>query len=109
MKWELWLDDVRNPEIFAERLYHREFTCLLWARDTEQACYFVKTFGLPDFMALDHDLGLSYSGRGQTSMKFLRWLSRYSDDCPEYGIHSDNPEGAKNIESFMRSWKRSLE
>ncbi len=109
MKWKLWLDDLRNPSVECP-----EITDFIWCRDCDQAMYYVKMWGPPFFMALDHDLGVpvpryAISGPGaapETVMKFLRWLERnYPDSCPDYRIHSANPVGQENIQSFMESWK----
>jgi hypothetical protein len=112
MKWKLWLDDLRDPLI--ESPNERNF---IWCRDCAQAMYYVRMWGPPEFMALDHDLGVpvpryAISGanaQSEDSMKFLRWLERmHPESCPEYRVHSMNPVGQKNIESFMESWKQSL-
>ena len=54
-------------------------------------------------MDLDHDLGGE-----DTAMVFLHWLANeYYDAEIEYRVHSQNPNGAQNIVSFMESWKKS--
>lgn len=112
MKWKLWLDDLRDPSI--ESPEEKDF---IWCRDCHQAFYYVRMWGPPDFMALDHDLGIPVyryaiggeNAQVETVMKFLRWLERmHPNSCPEYRVHSANGVGAENIVSFMESWKKAL-
>lgn len=119
MTWKLWLDDTRDPlfflrtdadglpRVFKFRFYlnkgltHEDF---VWCKDTAEAISEVQKRGVPEFMALDHDLGDSGN-----AMQFLKWLAReHLDSPPEWFSHSDNPEAVKNMDSFMDSWKRSL-
>lgn len=111
MMWKLWLDDMRNPSVECPK--ESDF---IWAHDCEQAKYYVKMWGPPSFMALDHDLGVTLkshmmgSTRVETVMEFLRWLSdKYPDSVPDYRVHSANPVGSSNIVSFMDSWKKSIQ
>lgn len=68
----------------------------------------VRERGMPEFISFDHDLG-----GDDTAIVFLKWLAyEYWDGkspIPDYRIHSANPIGQKNIESFMRSWRKSLD
>ena len=113
MVWKLWLDDVRNPEVFLTSFYEQDFRVekYVWAMTVDQAIYYTKLHGAPNFMALDHDLGYDPSlMRTRTAMEYLHWLvNRYPDSCPKYRCHSSNPEAAKNMVAFMESWKKSLE
>lgn len=116
-KWALWLDDLRNPYTSEKRSLHPIGKTFVWARDVEQAIYFVKAFGPPDYMALDHDLGLDEENTRiqnslvykESGMDFLKWLEEHMDGRrpPDAIVHSDNPEGKKNMEAFIRSWSRS--
>jgi hypothetical protein len=101
MCWSLWLDDqFKDPECPA-RHTPKYFVP---AGSCEEAIALVENLGPPKFMDLDHDLA-----DGRDAMSFLRWLSTAIKAPPEYRVHSANPVGRKNIESFMDSWKRSLE
>jgi hypothetical protein len=76
------------------------------ALSAQEAIDIVKLNGLPSEIDFDHDLGDS------NVMEFLRWISLTDlilQNPPKYKIHSRNPEGAKNIHSFMESWKKSLD
>jgi Tol biopolymer transport system component len=99
--YNLWIDDVRNPDQTSfEKLNDAP---IIWARDVEQAKYYIRLLGMPCVMYLDHDLG-----ELSTVMPFLSWLDNLGYD-PDftYLVISANPDGAKNIKSFINSWKRS--
>jgi len=110
MNWKLWLDDLRDPSV--ECPEEKDF---IWCRDAFQAMYYTRMWGPPSFMALDHDLGVPVpvyaigGTRIEDVMKYLRWLERqHPQSCPEYRVHSANPNGQQNIVSFMESWKKAL-
>ena len=95
--WVLWLDDIRTPPIKEVKSSQ-----LWWAKSVKDAKELVEKFGLPGYMYLDHDLGPD-----ETSMDFLKWLAHEHPVCvPDYYIISANPIGAKNLKSFMETWKR---
>ena len=101
MQYKLFIDDERypvKPDWFI-------------ARNSYDAIYAVKEYGLPSEIAFDHDLG----GR-DTSMVFLYALSDYMLDNDlkfpdgfKYTVHSQNPVGAKNIDVFMKNFIKELE
>lgn len=98
----LYLDDERNPMVGNQPV--------MIARTVEEAQDIINEHGLPHFMSLDHDLGLDKDGNTRTVIEFVIWLAEhfYENGPPEYVIHSANPVGAKNIESILESWKKSL-
>lgn len=102
MSWKLFLDDERNPS---------EPGWTVARSSTMGVVKVIEKARLPKEMSLDHDLG----GEDNT-MRFLRelhhiWETRGADPdlIPEYRVHSANPVGARNIISFMESWKRSAD
>lgn len=107
MTYNLFIDDIRDPH-YRECRQSGVNPRLEWviARTSEEAKKIVLERGMPDRMALDHDLGCV-----DTVPKFLHWLAyEYFEDgmkIPEYTIHSANPVGANNMRSFMESWKKS--
>lgn len=103
MTWKLWLDDqIHDPET-PERWTPEGFT---GSPSTQDAIRLVKLFGMPEFMNLDHDLG----GEDKVIHFLNQLFDLYPDGpIPDFLIHSANPEGAKNIYSFMDSWRRSMD
>lgn len=99
--WCLFLDDIRSPgDVYEDTMG--------WviARSSLEAIDLVREHGMPGLISLDHDLG-----GDDTAMHFLKWLAyEYWTEQPVPGafVHSANPVGAKNLESFMDSWKRSV-
>lgn len=99
MKYSLWIADKRNPD---QQVEPPRDALLLWARDGEQAKFYVRRHGVPHTLYLDHDLG-----ENETVMEFLRWLERLGyDPTFDYVVISANPDGRKAIISFIDSWKR---
>ena len=101
--WKLWLDDQLDDITCPNRHTPIDF---YGAKSTQEAWLLVSEYGVPEYMDLDHDLG-----NDDNAMRFLRMLSNVfpNGPIPDYSVHSENPVGKKNIESFMDSWKRSVE
>ncbi len=99
--WCLFLDDLRNPGDVYE-----DMTGWVVARSSLEAMDLVRDRGIPGLISLDHDLG-----GDDTAMHFLKWLAyehwTEEEPVPGYAVHSANPVGALNLDSFMDSWKRS--
>lgn len=76
-------------------------------KDYRQFTYFVKTFGLPDFISFDHDLGLEESG-----YDCAKWLVNYCLDnnfrLPKFDVHSQNPIGKENILSLLQNFEKNI-
>lgn len=99
--WKLWLDDQMNDPDAPSRHVPEGY---VGAESTQQAVDLIKEKGVPYAMDLDHDLS-----NGDDAMIFLQWLFRYHPNTPPlWLVHSENPEGRKNIDSYMSSWHRSM-
>ena len=122
--YNLFLDDVRIPthvkwvEIPANQHYsvvrnYKEFVDLITLR------------GLPKYVCYDHDLSDCHYGHGlnndeipynsydeKTGYDCAKWLVNYCVDKgvkhPPYIVHSLNPIGKKNIESYIESYNKSF-
>ena len=73
------------------------------ARSSSEAIGIVERFGIPNEIAIDHDLG-----GDDTSIIFIKWLINEMVDrglvLPpgfKFSIHSMNPIGVENIKSLM--------
>lgn len=121
MSWNLWLDDMRDPQLllkfkevhgykvaknldfqpYIDRAFGPE--SFFWAKSATEAIEMIKNLGMPRFMALDHDLG------SHDVFVFLRWLAetQKAPSPDSWWVHSSNPNGAANIRSFLRSWHAS--
>lgn len=90
---KMFLDDTRMPEDDSWDI----------VRSYDDAVNYVKKYGVPRVMSLDHDLG-----DGKTGYDFVKWL--VNEDLSrklviprsiEVTVHSANPVGKKNIESYL--------
>ena len=99
----IWIDDIRNPKTYG-------IDATFWARTYDEFVGYVKTFGKPDEVWFDHDLG-EFSKSGYDCAK---WLTEYCYDnglmeLPEYHVQSANPVGRENILSILRTYEKLLE
>lgn len=98
MSYKLYIDDIRNPP---------DDTWVV-CRSSQEAFDTLSTKGIPEFISFDHDLG-----GDDTTMVFLkRWVQELWDGetpPPDYVIHSANPVGAQNIDSYLKTWKKICE
>lgn len=99
MVWKLFLDDIRMP---IEPGY-------VIARSSIEGIELCKSKTLPKFISFDHDLGVDDDAMIFLKELFLLWEQEGSDESkiPNYQVHSANPVGAKNIISYMDSWKKA--
>jgi len=112
LKYSLFVDDVREPP---DRVPAGDRWVTV--RSSEAAILFVKDNGPPAFISFDHDLGGE-----DTALRFVDWLIDMALDLEGLGIakrlikfpraftvHSQNPIGAKNIQTRMDSFIRYLD
>jgi len=123
-KYNLFLDDLRIPtdvtwaNIPVDQHYslvrsYKEFVDLITLR------------GLPKFVCYDHDLADIHYGHGlnddaipydsykeKTGYDCAKWLVGYcfakKIKHPPYVVHSMNPIGKQNIESYINSYNKAL-
>lgn len=105
MSYALFLDDERHPP------HNGKDWCV--ARSVTEAIHLVEELGVPESISFDHDLG-SFQGRPEPSgMDFAKWLVQHDldhnilDQRFTFTVHSMNPVGAKNIQSYMESYLKS--
>lgn len=96
MNYSLWIDDRRNPRHYLNK---ETGGILLWARDGEQAAFYISRHGLPVHLYIDFDLG------DRNVIPLLHWMSKeYPRAKLDYTIISSNPDGRKDIAAFMKAW-----
>ena len=100
--WTLFLDDIRFPEDVALKVAANS---VIICRSYADAVWAIETYGMPDFISFDHDLG-----EDRTGYDFAKWLGFYIMDNNEkiynwfaYQVHSANPVGAENIDKYMKN------
>ena len=96
-RYNLYIDDERVPKT------SRQFTVVRSFRD---ACEVVITYGFPEYISFDHDLGEDVP----TGFDFAKWLVEHDMDTGtmpknfEYNIHSANPVGGANISGLLDNY-----
>lgn len=114
---KLFLDDIRIPKD-AIGLVPSNLNQFYWkndwviVRNYYEFCNYIQKFGLPDFISFDHDLADEHYGdfdgteyKEKTGYECAKWLVDWclenSLQIPDYLVHSANPVGKKNIESYL--------
>lgn len=116
MGWKLFLDDERYPVDGG----------WIIARSYDDAVWCVESYGFPDYVSFDHDLGgmddcdpfterMIIPERGERDgYDFAKWLCQYAMDRDIYMrdffgfvVHSQNPVGAENIRAYIRGFMES--
>ena len=124
-KYNIFLDDIRVPtdvtwaNIPADQHYslvrsYKEFVDLITLRRE-----------VPKYICYDHDLADTHYGHGlnnneipyesykeKTGYDAAKWLVNYCMERgikhPPYVVHSMNPIGKQNIESYINSYNKTL-
>lgn len=97
MSYNMFIDDERMP------VNPTDIIC----RTMEDVIYVVTTYGMPKYISFDHDLGEDKP----TGYDIAKWLVecdmdeeyKFPDDF-DFGVHSQNPIGKKNIEQYMNNY-----
>jgi hypothetical protein len=97
---KLYLDDIRTPKTKGWDI----------VRSYDEFVKWIEENGLPDKVSFDHDLGEAGTKTGYDAAK---WLVHYCYSnglpfLPEYNVHSANPVGKANIESYLSNAKKHL-
>ncbi len=121
---KLFLDDIRIPKdaigLVPSNLNQFYFeNDWVIVRDFHQFCNYLQKFGVPDFVSFDHDLADEHYGYfttdnwvEKTGYECAKWLVDFCLEkgvgLPDYQVHSANPVGKKNIESYLINAKKHL-
>jgi hypothetical protein len=125
MSYNLFLDDIRQPEQAA--LYMPAWMTPLYlkekweiVRNYGQFIGAIRRKGMPDIISFDHDLARAHYDprtwkqgfvyKEKTGLDCAKWLIEYcldkKVDMPTIYVHSQNPVGKKNIESLINNYKK---
>lgn len=121
---KLFLDDIRIPKD-AIGLVPSNLNQFYWendwiiVRNYYEFCNYMQKFGLPDFISFDHDLADEHYGdfefsdyKEKTGYECAKWLVDWCLEnglqIPDYIVHSANPIGKKNIESYLINASKHL-
>lgn len=124
LKKSLYLDDERIP---TETIPGYEPWVVV--KNYHEFVHYTEHNGLPDFITFDHDLADEHisdftlqtsingcclpdyeSYQEKTGLDCARWLVKYCEEnalpLPSCAVHSFNPVGANNIQSFINGYNR---
>lgn len=126
MKKSLYLDDVRTPTttIPGYEPWHV-------VRDYDQFVNWITENGIPDLISFDHDLAKEHMDdyfkqvleqgyqhpdydtyAEKTGLDCARWLAEHIQtndlELKAVSVHSHNPVGASNIQSFINGFKKHM-
>ena len=123
-KYNIFLDDVRVPTdvTWADVPIDQHYSVV---RSYKEFVDLITLRGLPKIVCYDHDLADSHYGHGlnndkipydsykeKTGYDCAKWLVGYcfakKIKHPPYVVHSMNPIGKQNIESYINSYNKTL-
>lgn len=108
MKVILFLDDKRKASSFIDMRSNIVRQATTYTEFTEELLDLYCLFGKVDEVWFDHDLG-DKSGNGYDCAKYLvEFCEENSMKFPTYYIQSANPVGKANIDSYLKSYLKSL-
>jgi len=107
MTYNMYLDDIRNPKTSRDWCVVRSF---------DEATKMMLSFGIPEYISFDHDLG---EADERTGYDLAKWIVEQDmdgklsiPDVFEFNVHSANSVGTANIQSYLDSyinWRQSDE
>lgn len=108
MTYNIFLDDNRFPSEYDPRSYRI-------IRNYKDFCQLIETLGVPNFISFDHDIGdFDENGNERNGKTCAQYLTDYMMNKKiyqkiNYQVHSQNPEGEKNIKGWIDDWNRKIE
>jgi hypothetical protein len=123
--YNLFLDDERFPTRaqslieFDKELYTDDSNWVI-VRDYSEFINYISDNGLPEMVSFDHDLAdikyvmgkSSFSFKEHTGYDCAKWLVEYCSTnnlkLPKYQVHSANPIGKVNIQSYLENAKKHI-
>lgn len=126
--YKLFLDDIRDVSDIFPQAARWEWVI---ARNYDEFVEIIQKKGLPFYVSFDHDLALEHypvapmdggiyvprpisydEFKEKTGYHAAVWLVEYCMDnklpLPKWNVHSYNPVGAANIESYLTSYENSV-
>lgn len=136
--YKLFLDDVRIPydcakymhtKLGPDNLLYLENDWII-ARNFEDFKTCIRTYGIPDIVSFDHDLGDDIAdarveaGMSKRKARAMKKLEKDGNDCAKFlmvycigneqfpekiFVHSMNPVGVDRIEATIKDYKKLYE
>ena len=125
--YKLYLDDIRTPK---DTYPHTTLGEWIIVRNYDEFVNVIEKLGLPFMVSFDHDLAHEHyrqsmynpdrhytnyytdgTFKEKTGFEAAKWLVEYCMNhnlsLPKWNVHSANPIGAENIESYLLSYEKS--
>tara|TARA_R110002020_G_scaffold474372_1_gene705506 strand:- start:626 stop:964 length:339 start_codon:yes stop_codon:yes gene_type:complete len=106
---KLFLDDIRTIEMIYDKSRESEFDIV---RTYSHFVDYIKTYGLPNYISFDNDLGLGEDGKvapdGLAAAKWLVYESGLDLRNLEFKVHSANPVAAEQIRGLLNNYIKHL-
>ena len=91
---QLWVDDRRpRPDDAWDRV-----------EDYDGFVAYIETFGVPDLISFDYDLG-----PGRNGGDCIYWLIQKGYKAKRCTCHSTHPKGRKEVVELLQKWRDSCE
>lgn len=104
----IFVDDIREPKNYIDCINNKVYCARTYNSFVLILDYLYKKYGYIDEIWFDHDLG-NNSKSGYDCAKYLiDFCDKYNLTIPQYHIHSANAIGRQNIESYIKSYQKSL-
>lgn len=105
----IFLDDYRKPNKYVNCNLNKVFCAVDYNDFVSIVKYVFNKYGVIDEVWFDHDLGPVDKGNGLDCAKFLvNFCIENNMKLPEYHIQSANSVGKANIDSYLKSYLKSL-
>ena len=104
----IFIDDLRIPSLYVDCKKNNVFQAFNYDEFVGIIDYLYERYGHIDEVWFDHDLGED-SKNGYDCAKYLiEFCENHNMELPEWHIQSSNPSGRENIDSYLKSYLKSL-
>ena len=105
----IFLDDFRKPNKYVNMNLNKVYQAYSYNEFCSLVRKLYEKYGYIDCVWFDHDLGDADAGTGYDCAKYLvDFCIDHYMKLPEYHIQSANPVGRANIDSYLKSYLKSI-
>lgn len=105
----IFIDDFRKPNKYVNCNINKVLQAFSYEDFVRILNYLYNKYGMVDEIWFDHDLGSADEGNGLDCAKYLvDFCIEHNETLPEYHIQSANSVGKMNIDSYLKSYLKSL-
>ena len=120
----LWLDDMRDPYKYLNKksksntfIRNKEYydsllqqydVNFIWVKNFDEFTGYILKNGLPQFISFDHDLGAGLKKGLDCANWLISYCEKTGNKLPMFYVHSANPNGQREINGVLNSYKNSF-